>query len=68
MCCAPSFRALSDQARYDRFMTTLGKLSESMARCFTDIDQVRHVALLAYATNCVSQSVVGGARYYSQHG
>ena len=57
------FRALSDQARYDRLMSTLGELSERMARRFTDIDQVRHVALLAYATNAVSQSVVGEAGY-----
>ena len=44
-------------------MSTLGELSERMARRFTDIDQVRHVALLAYATNAVSQSVVGEAGY-----
>jgi len=34
-----------------------------MARRVTDIDQVRHVVLLAYATNAVSQSMVGEARY-----
>jgi acetyltransferase len=57
------FRALSDQARYFRFMTKLGELSPSMAQHFADIDHVRHVALLAYATNGGSQSVVGEVRY-----
>jgi pimeloyl-ACP methyl ester carboxylesterase len=51
------FRTLSDQARYVLFMSTLGELSERMARRFTDIVQARHVALLAYATNAVSQNV-----------
>ena len=67
------FRALSDQARYVRFMTKCGELSESMARRFTDIDQVRHVALTAYVTNGYvtngyvtnggSATMVGEARY-----
>jgi acetyltransferase len=57
------FRALSDQARYFRFMTKCGELSESMARRFTDIDQVRHVALTAYVTNGGSETMVGEARY-----
>ena len=57
------FRALSDQARYFRFMTKCGELSESMARRFTDIDQVRHVALTAYVTTGGSETMVGEARY-----
>jgi len=57
------FRALSDQARYFRFMTKCGELSESMARRFADIDQVRHVALTAYVTNGGSETMVGEARY-----
>jgi acetyltransferase len=57
------FRALSDQARYFRFMTKCGELSESMARRFIDIDQVRHVALTAYVTTGGSETMVGEARY-----
>jgi GNAT superfamily N-acetyltransferase len=57
------FHALSDQARYGRFLTKLGELSESMARRFADIDHLRHVALLACATIAGSQTVVGEARY-----
>jgi acetyltransferase len=57
------FRALSDQARYFRFMTNYRELSERMARRFVEIDHVCHVALVAYVTNGGNQSMVGEARY-----
>jgi acetyltransferase len=57
------FAALSDQGRYFRFMTSLGELSEAMARRFAEADQVRHVALLACTTTGGGETVVGEARY-----
>jgi acetyltransferase len=57
------FRALSDQARYFRFMTNYRELSEAMARRFVEIDHVCHVALVACVTTGGSQSMVGEARY-----
>jgi len=57
------FRALSEQDRYFRFMTKLGELSEGMARRFANIDQVHHVAVLAFAANGAGETLVGEARY-----
>ena len=57
------FRALSEQDRYFRFMTKLGELSQSMARGFADIDQLRHVAVLAFAGTGGGETMVGEARY-----
>jgi acetyltransferase len=58
------FAALSDQARYFRFMTKYRALSEAMARGFVEVDHVRHVALMAYVTNeGGGQTMVGEARY-----
>ena len=57
------FRALSEQARYFRFMTNYRELSEGLARRFVEIDHLCHVALVAYVTNAGSRRMVGEARY-----
>ena len=56
-------RHLSDESRYKRFMLTLNELSRTKLKYLTDVDQVRHVALVA-AVDCEGQPVlVGVVRY-----
>ena len=56
-------RHLSSDARYNRFMLTLRELSQAKLRYLTDVDQVRHVALLATVDREGRQVEVGVARY-----
>jgi acetyltransferase len=56
-------RHLSSDARYDRFMLTLLELSQAKLKYLTDVDQVRHVALLATVDREGQPVEVGVARY-----
>ena len=54
---------LSTESRYKRFMVTVSELPKSKLRYLSDVDQVRHVALVA-TTQRDGQSVfLGVARY-----
>jgi acetyltransferase len=56
-------RHLSKETRYERFMVTLSELSQAKLKYLTDVDQVRHVALVA-TVDCKGQQVlVGVVRY-----
>ncbi len=56
-------RHLSSDARYKRFMLTLRELSPAKLRYLTDVDQVRHVALVATVDRDGHELEVGVARY-----
>lgn len=43
-----AFAQLSDQSRYERFLTPLDSMSRSMQRYFTEVDQHDHVALVVF--------------------
>jgi acetyltransferase len=57
------FAALSDEARYFRFMTRLPGLTAALARRLSDVDHVRHVALLAGTCTGPEETMIGEARY-----
>jgi acetyltransferase len=57
------FRALSDQARYQRFMSTLGDVGQDLAAHFSAIDYESHVALLAEIFTDGGEIMIGEARY-----
>lgn len=61
-------RKLSDEARYFRFMTRLGELSEAMAERFTSIDYRSHVALIATILTDAGETMIGEARYVVDEG
>lgn len=54
---------LSRDTRYERFMLTLNELSEAKLKYLTDVDQVRHVALVATVDRGGQQVLVGVVRY-----
>jgi acyl carrier protein/GNAT superfamily N-acetyltransferase len=56
-------RNLSREARYERFMLTINELSQAKLKYLTDVDQVRHVALIATVDCQGSQAPVGIVRY-----
>jgi acyl carrier protein len=56
-------RHLSRDARYERFMLTLNELSQAKLKYLTDVDQVRHVALVATVDRGGQQVLVGVVRY-----
>lgn len=56
-------RALSDEARYFRFMTRLSELPKAMAKCFTSVDYSSHVALIATTFAGAREAMIGEARY-----
>jgi acetyltransferase len=56
-------RHLSNETRYDRFMVTVGELSPRKLKYLTDVDQVRHVALVATTERNGQQTIVGVVRY-----
>ena len=60
---AEFLRHLSDDARYNRFMQTVGELSEARLRYLTDVDQRTHVALLAAVVGEAREVPVGFVRY-----
>lgn len=56
-------RNLSADARYTRFMGTLNELPASKLRYLTDIDYVRHLALVATIARDGAELEIGVARY-----
>jgi acetyltransferase len=62
------FRALSDEARYFRFMTKLRELPEALAERFAGVDYSSHMALLAEHFTSDRGTIVGEARYIANEG
>lgn len=56
-------RRLSDDSRYQRFMTTLHELPDAKLKYLTDVDSVHHVALVATVQRQGLEVLVGVARY-----
>jgi acyl carrier protein/GNAT superfamily N-acetyltransferase len=56
-------RHLSSETRYERFMVTLRELSQAKLKYLTDVDQVRHVALVASVDREGQEVLVGVVRY-----
>jgi GNAT superfamily N-acetyltransferase/acyl carrier protein len=56
-------RHLSAETRYGRFMVTVAELPKAKLRYLTDVDQVRHVALVATIASEKGEAIVGVARY-----
>jgi acetyltransferase len=56
-------RHLSQDSRYNRFMSELRELSPTKLRYFTQIDYDRHMALVAVVERGDSQVEIGVARY-----
>ena len=56
-------RRLSADARYQRFMVTLSELSQAKLHYFTEVDQKRHVALVAVVHRGGAPAIIGAARY-----
>lgn len=54
---------LSQQSRYERFMVTLRALPPSKLKYLTEVDQRRHVALVATVDRDGREEMVGAARY-----
>jgi GNAT superfamily N-acetyltransferase len=59
---------LSAESRYQRFMTTLRELSERKLKDLTDVDGVRHVALLATTREDGRELPLGVAHYIVEPG
>jgi GNAT superfamily N-acetyltransferase/acyl carrier protein len=56
-------RRLSSDARYKKFMATVGELPKGKLRYLTDVDQVGHVALVATVQRDGRETPVGVVRY-----
>jgi len=56
-------RHLSTDTRYQRFMVTVAELPQAKLRYLTDVDQVRHVALVATTEGDGRETIVGVVRY-----
>jgi acetyltransferase len=56
-------RRLSSESRYQRFLVTVNELSDRKLHYFTEVDQVRHVALVAAVERQGRPTIVGVARY-----
>jgi acetyltransferase len=56
-------RHLSKETRYKRFLVTVGELPEAKLHYFTEVDQLRHVALAATVQRDGQPAIVGVARY-----
>jgi acetyltransferase len=56
-------RHLSTETRYQRFMATIKELPERKLHYLTEVDQLRHVALVATVERDGSQVEVGVVRY-----
>ncbi len=54
---------LSNETRYERFMLTLSELPQAKLKYLTDVDQVRHVALVATVDSKGQEALVGVVRY-----
>ena len=60
--------ALSPEARYLRFMTTVKELTPAMLARLTQIDYDREMALIAVVCTGISEVQVGVARYVTDEG
>ncbi len=58
---AAAFARLSEQSRYQRFMTPIGELSPSQLQYLTDVDHHDHEALVAF--DPASNNGIGVARF-----
>ena len=56
-------RHLSSETRYKRYMLTLRELSQAKLKYLTDVDQSRHVALVATVAREGGEVAVGVVRY-----
>lgn len=56
-------RRLSDDARYQRFMTTLHELPAAKLKYLTDVDSIHHVAVVATVHGQGREVLLGVARY-----
>ena len=56
-------RHLSRETRYQRFMVTMNELPQAKLHYLTEVDQLRHVALVATADSGGRQVQVGVVRY-----
>jgi acetyltransferase len=56
-------RHLSTETRYQRFLVTVSELSDRKLHYFTEVDQLRHVALVAVAEHDGRPAIAGVARY-----
>ena len=56
-------RRLSSESRYERFMATVRELSPAKLAYLTEVDQVRHVALVAVVDPGGTPAIVGVVRY-----
>ena len=54
---------LSQESRYKRFMVTFRELPRSKLAYLTDVDQVRHVALVATTDHDGEETMIGVVRY-----
>jgi acetyltransferase len=54
---------LSRDSRYERFMVTLRELPQSKLKYLTDVDQIRHVALVATTDRDGQEAMIGVVRY-----
>jgi protein lysine acetyltransferase len=60
------YRGLSEQSRYQRFMTAVGEPSESDLRYLTEVDHTNHEALLAIDAD--SGAATGVGRFVREEG
>ncbi len=56
---AAAFEKLSEQSRYQRFMTSISELSESQLRYLTEIDHHDHEALVAFDPGSAEGAGIG---------
>ena len=56
-------RRLSEESRYERFMAVVRELSPAKLDYLTDVDQSRHVALVATVERDDATAIVGVVRY-----
>jgi len=56
-------RHLSMETRYQRFMLTIREISQTDLHYLTEVDQVRHVALVATVDRDGRQVLIGAVRY-----
>lgn len=56
-------RGLSEESRYNRFMTTIDELPPKKLAFFTEVDYQRHLALIATIVRDGQEQEIGVARY-----
>lgn len=56
-------RGLSEESRYNRFMTTISELPPKKLAFFTEVDYLRHMALIATIVRDGREEEIGVTRY-----